>query len=312
LRKWGLAIALAVITNRVPLTYGVNATDLPDIHSCISRLDPELDIGYERIAARCPELVKQIEHGAWAPWLPRGWKEPGNDLSAGGLEEFRELVSRERAAAPAGRRAPDVRRLNAILQGLTGKPADSGWSRFKAWLRSILERQEQVPQETWFSRMVSHVGLSQSLRQLVAYLTLGVVVVLAAVIIVNELRAAGVLRGARAAVRRRASMGHLTPEKTWSDIEQSPLLDRPRLLLELIVGRLGERGYLPPAGALTVRELTKAVRLPEPDDRSRLADLAIAAERVRYSARGLQSSVLEGAIHRGRELLDRLNASAPR
>src|SRR5262249_22447661 len=62
---------------------------IPNIDACVARLDPQLDIGYDRIAARCPDLMRQLETGAWAPWLPRGWKEPGNDLSVGSLKEFR-------------------------------------------------------------------------------------------------------------------------------------------------------------------------------------------------------------------------------
>ncbi|MEJ5755965.1 hypothetical protein, partial [Salmonella enterica] len=61
---------------------------LPDVDSCVRVLDPQLDIGYDRIAARCPDLARELEHGAWSSWLPRGWKESGNDLSAGGLKEF--------------------------------------------------------------------------------------------------------------------------------------------------------------------------------------------------------------------------------
>jgi hypothetical protein len=289
----------------------VLAADLPNIDSCISRLNPELDIGYDRIAARCPDLVAQIGKGSWAAWLPRGWNEPGNDLSAGSLREFRELVSRQEAAVPVAR-APDLRSLNAILQGLADKHADGWWSRLNSWLRSILERQEQVPDESWFGRMISEVGLSQSLRQLAAYTALGVVVVLAAVIIFNELRNAGLLQRGRATVRRPASSRHPTAQRAWSDIEQAPLLERPRLLLESVLGRLGERGYLPPAGALTVRELTQATQLPEAEDRARLADLAAATERVRYSDRSLEPSVLEESILRGRELLNRLNASIAR
>ena len=96
----------------------------------------------------------------------------------------------------------------------------------------------------------------------------------------------------------------------WRDIERAQLGDRPRLLLELILKRLSDRELLPPSGALTVRELSRDVRLPEVEDRSRLTDLALAAERVRYSANESPPGGLDVPIGRGRELLDRLEASA--
>lgn len=289
-----------------------DAPQLPEVDSCLSRLDPQLDIGYDRIAARCPELAKKLDHGSWAPWLPRGWKEPGNDLSAGGLKELLESVNRE-SAAVASQRAPDVGHLQVALNALTASSSEGWWARLKSWLRSILERRQQPTDESWFSQMVSKVGVPQSLRQAIAYAALAAVVLLAGAIVVNELRAAGVLpkRGALAR-KRRAVSDTRTREVQWRDIDRAPLADKPRLLLELIVRRLSDRGYLPPAGALTVRELTNVVRLPEPDDRTRLADVALAAERVRYAAREPQSSNLDESIARGRELLDRLDASAAR
>ncbi len=285
-----------------------------EIDACISRLDPQLDIGYDRIAARCPELVKQLDHGAWAPWLPRGWKESGNDLSAGGLKEFRELVIRESAAATPAPRAPDAQRIRSILDELAGTHSAGWWSRFKSWLRSILETREQSTDESWFSRLVSHLGVSQSLRQVIAYCALAAVILLAAFIVANELRAAGLLRRRGAAALSRQVPSAIGAQAlSWADIERASLGDKPRLLLELVVSRLTDRGYLPPAGALTVRELTQAVQLPEPDDRTRLSDLALAAERVRFSAQDPQSPErLDESISRGRELLDRLDASTPR
>jgi hypothetical protein len=281
----------------------------PDVDSCVSRLDPQLDIGYDRIAARCPELARQLDKGGWGPWLPRGWKEPGNDLSAGGLKEFRELVARE-SAATVPSRTPDVRHLKSVLTELAGNSREGGWSRFKSWLRSILERREETTDESWFTKMVAHVGVSQSLIRVIVYAALAAVVLLAAVILVNEARTAGLLPKPGALKRRGGtSVEGGTSAMAWSDIERAPLGDKPRLLLELIVRRLSDRGFLPPAGGLTVRELTKAVRLPEADDRARLADLALAAERVRYSAGGSQPAGLDESIARGRELLDRLNAS---
>ncbi len=306
MRKWALAIAIVCL---VGAARGATPPELPNIDSCLGRLDPELDIGYERIAARCPELIRQLERGSWVPWLPQGWKEPGNDLSAGSLREFRELVIREETSGAAGR-APDVRALKSVLNGLAGKADQGWWSRFKSWLRSILERRAQTPEESWFDRMVAHVGLSQSLRQLVAYAALGAVVVLAAVIVLNELRTAALLTRRRASRRREDIMRRATLQEPWSDIERRPLLEKPRVLLELIVRRLAERGYLPPAGALTIRELTRVARLPQPEDRARLWELAAAAERVRYSAEKPTPAALEESVVHGRELLNRLDVGA--
>jgi hypothetical protein len=289
----------------------VGAQALPDLDSCLRRLDPQVDIGYDRIASRCPELARQLEQGAWSAWLPRGWKEPGNDLSAGGLSELRELIRRETSVTPSTR-APDVQRLKAVLATL-GAHGDSWWGRFKTWLRSILENREQPAGENWFSRMVSHVGFSQSVIDLIVYATLAVVVVLAGVIVVTELRNAGLLpkRGGALGMRRRATdIGE--PQMQWHDVESAPVGDQPRLLLGLIVRRLSERGFLPPSGALTVRELTHAARLPESDDKARLSDLALAAERLRYSAQDVAPDNLRAPLARGKELLDRLDASVSR
>jgi len=54
-------------------------------------------------------------------------------------------------------------------------------------------------------------------------------------------------------------------------------------------------------------KLTRAVRLTEADDRSRLVDLALAAEQVRYAAAETAVGGLDEPLARGRELLDRLD-----
>jgi hypothetical protein len=287
------------------------ALEMPDIDSCIARLDPQLDIGYDRISARCPELARQLEGGAWAPWLPQGWKEPGNDFSAGGLRELSALVARETAArAPVATSAPDVSHLQPILTALAKSRTETSWSRFESWLRSILERREQPTDESWLSRMVSQVGIPQSVIRLITYGALGAIVLLAGLVVVNEARTAGLFPKRRREARRARELAAVgAREMGWSDIQQAPFADRPRLLLELIVRRLSERGFLPPAGALTVREMTRIARLTEAEDRSRLTDLALAAERVRYSAAEPQSGGLNAPIARGRELLDRLETS---
>ena len=281
------------------------------IDACTARLDAQLDIGYERIAARCPDLARTLERSGWAAWLPQGWKESRNDLSVGSLTELRAVVTRE-LATPSVARTPRAERLKEILAelGATGQQRSGVWARFKNWLREVFERNEQRPDESWLERMVSRIGVSDAAIQLLTYVALGAMVGLAVFIVFNELRAAGLV-GRRRTERPGEVEGEmlaLRPIPTWGDVERAALSERPRLLLELIVSKLTQLSRLPPASAFTARELTRAVDLPEEADRRRLAELALTAEQARYAEGSVAPSLLESAVAHGRELLARIES----
>ncbi|HEV7716873.1 MAG TPA: hypothetical protein VGO53_14845 [Steroidobacteraceae bacterium] len=285
---------------------------LAAIDACTARLDAQLDVGYERIAARCPDLARTLEQSGLAAWLPQGWKESQNDLSAGSLRELRTVATRELATRAAARE-PSVARLKEILAGLgdAGQQRGGAWARFRKWLRAVFERGGQQQNETWLSRMVARVGISDAAVEVITYIALGGVIALAGFIVFNELRVAGLL-----GARRREEPGSdggsaalaLRTRPTWSDVERAALLDQPRLLLEMIAAKLTDLKRLPPAGAFTVRELTRAADLWEDLDRSNLTELALTAERARYADGGVSPAVVEAAVGHGRELLTRLES----
>ncbi|HET7756615.1 MAG TPA: DUF4129 domain-containing protein, partial [Steroidobacteraceae bacterium] len=86
-------------------------------------------------------------------------------------------------------------------------------------------------------------------------------------------------------------------------LERAAPAHQPRVLLELIAARLAAQDRLPAARALTVRELLRAVRLADPEQRARLAELAGACERLRFSPRRPPPEAVASALARGRELL---------
>jgi hypothetical protein len=311
---WGALLSLVGLgTVRAQMNPKASVQPIPEVSQCVGRLDPAADIGYDRVAARCPDLMRTIEQAGWAAWLPRGWQDPNNDLSAGSLTELRELVRSEGAATPKGH-GPEVGQLRNVLASMgVDAGSDGAWSRFKRWVRSILESRQEPEEEGWFAKMVSHAGLTQSIIDLVVYATLGVVVVLAGIIVANELRSAGLLRSRQRTARVSAEIsGSDANLAAWDDVERAPLSERPRLLLGLILRRLTEQGSLPPPRGLTVRELTRVARLSESDDRNRLSDLALTAERVRYSVQSVAEENLEQPLARGKELLDRLGPGVSR
>jgi hypothetical protein len=278
------------------------------IDACIERLDPIEDIGFEKIAARCPDLAATLERTGWAAWLPQGWKDSRNDLSPGSLAELRTLVQAELRTRTVAR-APRVQRLEEILSGLGSAGTERGglWARFKQWVRSVFTPSEE-DDSSWLDRMIGRAGLSQTVVELMTYVALGLIVPLAALIIVNEIRASGLLR-ARAKRQRQAEaelQGAARVNVTWQDVESAPLLDKPRLLLDMVASRLVALGHLPPAAALTAREVAQAATLPDDADRARLSQLALAAERARYAPESLASAGIEAALDEGRTLFSRL------
>ena len=278
---------------------------LEAIDDCVARLDTELDVGYARIAARCPDLTAALGASSFAPWLPADWKRPDNQLSAAGLSELRAQLVREGGRGDNRRPAPRSERVASVLASVThGDAASIGWwQRFKDWLRRILTTRAQTD-SGWLRRWLAGIELSTSTTQLITWTAVAVVVALAAGIVINELRIAGVLRSRTTRSQPRAGDSHHGgAAAALEDIERASPEQQPALLLELIAARLAALQRLPPARALTGRELEREARLPEESGRSRLVELVAVCERVRFSGEPVSAVNLAAAVRGGRALL---------
>ena len=284
---------------------------LEAIDDCLARLDTELDVGYARIAARCPDLTAALGASSFAPWLPADWKRPDNQLSAAGLSELRAQLVREGGRGDNRRPAPRSERVASVLASVThGDAASIGWwQRFKDWLRRILTTRAQTD-SGWLRRWLAGIELSRSATRLITWASFAIVVALAAGIVINELRIAGVLRGRRARSQARGADLSRGGSAALEEIERAAPEQQPALLLELIAARLAALRRLPPARALTARELERQARLPEESGRARLAELVTVCERVRFSGAAVSSASLTAAVRGGRALLAAL-ATAP-
>jgi hypothetical protein len=305
---------------------------LQAIDACVLRLNPDVDVGYDRVAVRCPALVRRVGESGVSAWLPRDWQRAGNDLSVGGLRELRRSLARELGVgggagpgaagaggaagsadvAGEGGRAPSIERVHEVLASLARSDGERNgwWTRTKAWLRSVFARDEQATEEGWLARMVGERGASQTVIELISYIALGLVAVLAVVIVVNELRVGGVFGGPR---RRLAVLADEPVPAgpgglTWDDVHRAPVLRRVGLVLELLVAKLGEGARLRAGRGLTVRELTRAAQLGDEGDRERLLMVARVAERVRFGGGEVSGVEVAAAVESGRVLLEKIGA----
>ena len=323
-----------------PIQAGALAGVLQAIDACVLRLNPDVDIGYDRVAVRCPALVRRVGESGVSAWLPRDWHRAGNDLSVGGLRELRRALLRELdgggggaadgagggvadavgAAGVAkvaeivseGGRVPSIERVHEVLASLArGDGERSGWwVRTKAWLRGVFARDEQATEEGWLARMVGESGPSQAVIELISYVALVLVAMLAVVIVVNELRVSGVFGGLRRRLAVLADVPVATGRGglTWDDVQKAPLVRRVGLVLELLVARLGEGERLRAGRGLTARELTRSAQLGDEGDRERLLTVARVAERVRFGGEEVSGVEVDAAVESGRVLLERIAA----
>ena len=279
------------------------------LDDCLGQLDRGLDIGYARISARCPELTPSLLASPWAAWLPADWNKPDNQLSAQGLSELRDLLARETAPRAAGRDL-HIERVGAVLARVTADPPRTGWwPRFKRWLRDLFTPRPGDERSGW-RRLLGDIHLTQGVKQAIVWASLALVTALAVVVVLNELRLAGLLRR-----RQRATLSASAPDAgrlglTLAEIERASLGEQPALLFDFIAGRLVEQERLPPARAFTAREVVGRARLPDEADRVRLRELAVLCERVRFSGHAVAPQAVAEAVARGRELLSTL-ATAP-
>lgn len=311
--RWVAAVTFALMA-QMPRTVCAAEDEFTAINACIARLDADVDVGFERIAARCPDLAQHLQSSSWASWLPQGWQDFHNNLSAHSLTQLQKLVVRDRALH-MGTRTLEMARLTPILANLALRKDEDDeqagwWSRLKKWLQRLNARQPTDAHDGWFARLRGHVSLSQTLVRIVSYAMLILVVILAFYIVVNEWLAAGLHRRRHTGIANRRGEDAPAHVLTWQDVERAAPADSVRVLLLLLAARLSATQRLAAHGALTVRELARAARLTDIADRERLGEVASAAEAHLYSQEVATSAGLSAVIARGRELFERLGEGA--
>lgn len=250
----------------------------------------------------CPHVESAVVALGLDHQLPRHWRD---HLHWSTLTALAALLQRYDAGAPSS--PPVLARLPQALRGLNA-PAPtplSWWQRFERWLEQVLTPKAQG-NNPWLAQLLSRLSVPRLLQHLILYLSIAVLLAMAAWIIWRELEAAGVLSRHKRP-RDRPGRSDRTPaarpaELVFEDLQEAPASERCVWLLRLLVQALRRSGRLSHESTLTYRELVARPRFDDTQQRARFERLALLAERQRYGSLALDDAQWLQLLDEGRSL----------
>jgi hypothetical protein len=285
---------------------GIAAAPIDVVRRCADSASPTAS-GLEALAAACPKLKSALEELGLDETLYGDWQ---HKLNAGALRDVVQLT--EHYAGPTSH-GPALEALPAILDSLNRQQApklESWWQSFKNWLKQWLNHSDSSL-ANWLNHLLdrwsTHVDLSVAWLKMITYGLTALVVMAAIIVIVRELKAAGIMRHARKAAQAAPSV----PDAPQSQFDPStasvPGTDALAALLRALVKRLLQTGRLKAERSMTHRELIVRSAFENDAQRAAFAGVAYGAESNFYGPQRAAVETWDEVQRRGQALLVQLN-----
>lgn len=283
------------------------ASALDTLIDCAATTAPDVQ-GLAALTADCPGLDTAFTELALAEHMPEGWQA---HLTRDSLLDLAVLLRRYQGNPQD--HAPGVSTLPGILHDLASEQPPAGkswWDAVKEWLRSWLERNQNQDSGSWLSRLLQNFKPSELVLGILLYGLLGLVVISAIAIIINELRAAGVLRRSKHTTTEARHIttgyGGVDAALTLDDLARAALHDKSAILLHLLVARLLAARRLKTDRSLTHRELSQRGEFASAEQRERFTQVATLAEHALYGSTPNAPDHIERVVAEGQALLQQL------
>jgi hypothetical protein len=304
-----LAVALAVALAALLASTRLAAAPLDTVRECAAAASPTV-YGLKDLRAVCPQLQAALGTLGLDEILYEGWQDK---LNVHALRDVLDLA--QRYSGPKWHGVPDTASLPAILQSLQDRQSPqvvSWWHSFKSWLKHFLDRSDSAVAK-WIKHILNdwlgHAEVSSGFLDAFIYVVTALVAIAAIVLIVRELKAAGVGRRVRRAQSATGTAQNPMSHASATDDETAPDPGSPAGLLRALVTRLQQTGRLATERSLTHRELIARSVFDSEAQKSVFAGVARTAESILYGAQTAAPEFLEQVTRQGRELLMQLSRS---
>ena len=269
------------------------------IGDCSDAVDEET-VGLTALEEECPGLTRALEQSGYLPLLSTSLRD---ELDAYDLSDVL-TIDDWYAEDPAGP-DPDVAALGPILDSLRAQEPQrplTWFERLKRWLRSMADRQESAS-ESWVSRWLDRTKITETVTTVILFVSLALILALTVLVIVNELRAAGVFRKRLVIeIDDRAASTAALPDDATVDVDSLPADRKASMLLRMLVTTLVQSGRLRTERSLTHRELCARANFDDAGQRESFQRVAALAERTVYGSSEVAASEVEPIVSAARAL----------
>lgn len=313
-----LALAAALLFAAFEVGASVVRQPLPEsaIESCLTELDRlsqaegHSDAHSFDLNKRCPELAAKLEaslHDADTGVI---------EIDATSIEGLRDLESfadgfhhRPRSAENI---ALDFDGLDALLADVLVEERESNdglWERFLRWLDEYVKDGDSVE----FRRFVDWLeGLDAPpwLGDVILKVSIVLIVLLALIVIGNEIRLSGVLRRRRRVRPDQAPPGapeavHRPRAKSLDQLRDLPPRQLAAAMLEIVTEALAERGWLSAGSSRTNGELVSQLKLRRADAAGPFTRLINGIDNILYGDRPPDDATRQRLLATSREIVER-------
>ena len=280
------------------------------IESC-SDSAGEDTVGLTALEEECPGLTGALEQAGYLALLSTSQRDTLDSYDLSDLLTVDDWYA-EDDAAPAGKL--DVGTLGPILDSLRAQepePPLTWFERFKRWLRSMADRQQQGDSDNWLSRWFENKELIEKVAIVTLYCALAAIFGLTILVIVNELRAAGVFRQRPVTEGDSVAAGVAAlADDAAVNFDALPVDRKASLLLRMLVATLVKSGRLRTERSLTHRELSARATFDDAGQRESFRRVAALAERTVYGSHEVTPSEVEPIVAAARALDAQLRGAA--
>jgi hypothetical protein len=308
-----LSRSLSEYSARPPLILGcvallvsswVAAAPLDVLRKCADTASPAVN-GVKALEAVCPGLQSALAEAGFDKILIEGWHDKINAHTLADLSGLAQYYARSQW------HAPDTASLSKALESLQEQApkGSSWWQSLKTWVKNWLARSDSAL-ASWLNRLLDRwsgsTDVSVTFLRMVTYCLTLLVVIAAVVIVVREIRAAGVGRRARRGAGAEPSNTVAPTTDLELGLVAESATDALAALLRALVKRLLQLGRLRADRSLTHRELVLRSVFESEEQRAAFAAVAFGAEASFYGPGDRSADSSEDVKRRGEVLLAQL------